>query len=204
MKSNLKFLLLAPLFMAILCEDDDYICGLEQPEAYIVNVENSAETYAVNEMIFINSQISSNLVNSCTPETEPELIVDNTVFIDGVFVLKLNNSLSGLNAEVSQGFEVTYNLGEAFNGDFCSNAIRYLPELSNDNLTYNYRLGISITTPGDYCIVNVYNNTFNTEQENNAQIFEVYNTLGDVIKFSNCGDVYTRNGTEDFYFFSVQ
>ena len=40
--------------------------------------------------------------------------------------------------------------------------------------------------------------------ENNAQIFDDYNTLGDVIKFSNCGDVYTRNGTDGHYFFSVE
>lgn len=204
MKSNLKFLLLAPLFMAFQCESDDDPCGLEQPEAYIVNVENTAETYAVNDVIFINSSISSELVDRCSPENEPELVVDNTLFIDGVFVLKLNSSLADLNAEVSQDFEVTYNLGEAFNGDFCLNAIAYLPELSNDNLTYNYRLGISITTPGDYCIVNAYNNRFNADQENNAQIFDDYNTLGDVIKFSNCGDVYTRNGTDGHYFFSVE
>lgn len=204
MKSNLKFILLAPLFMAILCESDNDDCRLEQREAYIVNVENIADTYAIDEPIFINSQISSELVNFCTPGNEPELIVDNTIFIDGVFVLKLNNTLANLNAEVSQDFTVTYSLGEAYNNNFCLNAIRYLPELADDNSTYNYRLGISINTPGDYCIVYAQNNAFNTEQENNAQIFDTYNTLGDVIKFSNCGITFTRNGTDGFYFFTVE
>ena len=45
MKSNLKFILLAPFFMAILCESDDYECSLEQREAYIVNVENIADSF---------------------------------------------------------------------------------------------------------------------------------------------------------------
>nr|WP_321244711.1 hypothetical protein [uncultured Psychroserpens sp.] len=204
MKSNLKFFLLAPFFMAILCESVDDTCGVESPEAYVVNVENIAESYAVDETIFINSQISSQLVNTCTPGTEPELIVDNTIFIDGVFVLKLNSSLTNLNAEVSQDYTVIYSIGEAANIDACTNSIRYLPELADDNSTYNYRLGISINTPGDYCIVNAQNNAFNTEQENNAQIFDAYNTLGDVIKFSNCGTTFTRNGTDNFYFFTVE
>ena len=204
MKSNLKFILLAPFFLAILCESDDDDCGLEQREAYIVNVENIADTYAIDEPIFINSQISSELVNFCTPGNVPEIIVDNTIFIDGVFVLKLNNTLANLNAEVSQDFTVAYNLGEAYNDSFCLNAIRCLPELADDNLTYNYRLGIAISSPGDYCIVNTFDSNFNLEQDNNAQIFEEYNTLGDVIKFSDCETTYTRIGTDGFYFFTVE
>ena len=204
MKSNLKFLMLAPFFMAILCESVDDTCGIEDPEAYVVNVENIAESYAVDETIFINSQVSSMLINSCTPSDEPELIADRTVFLDALFMLKLNNTLTDFNAEISQEYEVTYELGEAFNGNYCLNAIEYLPELADDNLTYNYRFGVSINTPGDYCIVNARNSMLNTGQENNAQIFDNYNTLGDVIKFSDCGNNYTRNGTDGFYFFTVE
>ena len=204
MKSNLKFLFLAPFFMAILCESEDDTCGVDEPETYIVNVENISDTYVVDETVFINSQTSSQLVNTCTSGTEPELIVDNAVFLDALFVLKLNNTLTNLNAEISQNYEVAYDLGDSFNGNYCLNAIEYLPELSNDNLTYNYRFGVSISEPGDYCIVNARNSVFNADQENNAQVFDAYNTLGDVIKFTDCGNTYTRNGTNGFYFFTVE
>ena len=203
MKRNFKFLLLAPLLMAILCESDDYTCGLSEPENYIINVENIAENYAIGETFWLNSETSSLLFNSCNDNDEQELVIDNTVFIDGLFILKLNNSLTGLNADVSQDFNVTYDLGNAFNGNYCLEALEYLPELSDDNLTYKYRFGLSINSPGDYCIVNVRSSSFNLEQENNDQIFEPYNTLNNTIKFINCGDTYTRNQTQG-YFFSVQ
>jgi hypothetical protein len=203
MKKNFKFLLLAPLLMAILCESDDYTCGLSEPESYIVNVENVADNYDISETFWLNSEVSSELFNYCNATNEQEIIVDNSIFIDGLFVLKLNNSLAGLNAEVSLDFNVTYDLGDAFNGNYCIEALEYLPKLSDDNLTYKYRFGLSINAPGDYCIVNARNSFFNTEQENNDQIFEPYNTLNNTIKFTNCGNTYTRNGTQDYYFFTV-
>ena len=204
MIKKFKFILLAPFLMAILCENDDNTCGLSEPEPYTVNVENIVQAYAQGDLIWLNSETSSEIFNSCNTNEEAELIADNAVFIDALFVLKLSNSLSDLNAEVSQDFNVTYDIGEAFNGDYCLDAIEYLPELSNDNLTYKYRFALSINTPGDYCIVSAINSSFNIEQENNDQIFEPYNTLDNRIKFINCGNTYTRNGTQDYYFFSVQ
>ena len=203
MKKNIKFLLLAPFLMAILCESDDNTCGLSDPDSYIINVENVAGNYSIGEIFWLNSEISSELFNYCNDDNEQEIIVDNTIFLDALFILKLNNSLTDLNAEVSQDFNVTYDIGEAFNGDYCLDAIEYLPELSNDNLTYKYRFGLSINSPGEYCIVNARNSSFNLEQENNAQIFEPYNTLNNTIKFTNCGNTYTRNGTQDYYFFTI-
>jgi hypothetical protein len=204
MKKNLKFLLLAPFLMAILCESDDDTCGFSEPDTYIVNVENSAETYIVGETIWLNSQVSSELSYSCNDNNDQELVLDNTLFLDGLFILKLNNSLTNLNAQVSQDFTVAYDIGAVFFGNYCSEFFEYLPELSDDNLTYNYRLGISMSEPGDYCIVNARNSFFNLDQENNAQVFTSYNTLDDTIKFENCGVTYTRNGTQGYYFFTIQ
>ena len=204
MKKNLKFLMLAPFLMAILCEGDDYICGLSDPDSYILNVENIEETYAIGETFWLNSETSSELFNYCNDDNKQEIIVDNTIFIDALFILKLNNSLTDLNAEVSQDFNVNYDIGNAFNGSYCLEALEYLPELSEDSLTYKYRFSISMNSPGNYCIVSAINSSFNIEQENNAQIFEPYNTLNNTIKFTNCGNIYTRNGTQGYYFFSVQ
>lgn len=202
MKRNLKFLLLSPFLMAILCEPEEDICGIDNPESYIVNVENNAESYEQNETIWLNARTTSMLIDSCTDLQEPELITDAEVFLDGLFVLKLNNS-SMLNAQIFNDAEVIYDIGEAYSFNSCSNAINCLPELTDDNQFYQYRLGISVNTPGDYCIVNARDSYFNLEQENNANIFSSYNTLEDRIRFQNCGDTYTRNGTDGFYFFSI-
>lgn len=202
MKGNLKFLLLSPFLMAILCEPENDICGVDNPESYIVNVENIAETYQQSETIWLNARTTSMLMDFCTEIQEPELITDAEVFIDGLFVLKLNN-LSGLNAEVFNEAEVIYDIGEPYSFNSCSNAINYIPELTDDSEFYNYRLGISITIPGDYCIVNARNSYFNLDEENNANIFDSYNTLENRIRFQNCGNTYTRDGTDGFYFFSI-
>ena len=202
MKRNLKFLLLSPLLMAILCEPEDDVCGVDNPDSYIVNVENNAETYEQNETIWLNARTTSMLIDFCTETEEPELITNAEVFLDGLFVLKLNNS-SMLNAQVFNDAEVIYDIGEAYSFNSCSNAINFLPQLTDDNQFYQYRLGISFNTPGDYCIVNARDSYFILEQENNANIFSSYNTLEDRIRFQNCGDTYTRNGTDGFYFFSI-
>lgn len=203
MKKHLKFIVLAPLFMAVLCEDATDECGLEDPEVYEINVENIVETYAVDQTIWLNAQISSMLVDYCTEATTPELITDTQVFLDGLFVLKLVNQTE-VNAEVFTDATISYDIGEPFSFNVCSEAIDYLPELTNDNLFYEYRLGISINTTGDYCIVNARNNVFSTENQNNADIFDSYNTLENQIKFKSCNITFTRNGTDGHYFFRVQ
>ncbi len=205
MKKNLKFLLLAPFLMAILCKSDDDVCGLSDPEDYVINVENIAETYAISETIWLNSEISSELINTCNGMNEKEIVLEAQKFRDALFLLKLNNNLSNLNAEVSQDFEVIYDVGDPFNGDYCLDAFEFLPKLTDDNLTYKYRLGLSINSPGDYCIVSANSLRFlNIEQENNDQLFEAYNTLNNTIKFASCENIFTRNGTQDSYFFTVE
>lgn len=204
MKKHLKFLALAPCLFAALCDPIDDGCGIVEPEAYEVNVENISEVYAQNQTIWINSKTSSMLVDPCTSEEEPELITDREVFIDGFFVLKLSDNLIDLNAEVITDVNITYDIGESYNFNSCSEAIHYLPVLTGDSQFYEYRIGISIALPGDYCIVNARDSFYNSEEENNAQIYSPYNILDDRIKFDSCGDTYTRIGTDDFYFFRVE
>ncbi len=204
MKNYFKFLVMSPLLFAVLCEEDTDICGYSDPEAYVVNVENSQETYAVGETFWINSEIASTLSNACNND-ETTFVNDNLYFRDAIFILKLNNGLTNLNAEVTQDFNVVYDIGEAYNGDYCLEALEFLPQLSADSQTYNYRLGLSINQPGDYCIVSALNEAFtNVMQQNNPQVFEPYDTLDNKIKFFSCGNTYTRYGTENNYFFKVQ
>lgn len=203
MNKNLKFVFIAPLFMAVLCDPNEDACGLKAPEAFVLNVENTTETYAVNETIWLNAQISSMLVDFCTDTETPELVTDPQVFIDGVFILKLNNQAE-LNAQVVTDADVNFDIGEPFSFNSCLESINCLPELTEDKQFYHYRIGVSINTPGDYCIVNAINNALNPIIPNNAQIFETYNTLEDKIKFQSCNTTFTRNGTVGHYFFRIQ
>lgn len=204
MRKQIKFLVLAPCLMAVLCEDIDDECGLlADPEPFVAMIETVSQTYAANEIFFINGETSSMLSNSCNDNNATELVTDNLLFRDAIYILKFNNTLGDLNAELAQNVDINYTLGEEFSGNYCFNAFEYIPELSQDNLTYNYRLGISINELGDYVIISARNLIFTSEEENNAQIFEPYNTLDDNIKFASCGDIFTRNGTQGHYFFRV-
>ncbi|BAO77651.1 hypothetical protein WPG_3421 [Winogradskyella sp. PG-2] len=192
--------------MSVICDpfDDEIACGYSDPEIYTIDIENTSEIYTENETIFLNAQTSSMLFDECDETEELMVIDDATEFNGGFFLLKLNNELSGLNAQLVEDYSVEYSLGEPFLVGNCLKSIRSLPVLSDDNLTYNYRLGLSVSNPGDYCIVNTNNFNFNIEVENNAQVYNTYNTLDNEIKFNRCGDVYTRTGTEGHYFFRVQ
>ncbi|GAA4970764.1 hypothetical protein [Algibacter aquimarinus] len=203
MKKYLKFVAIAPLFMAVLCEEDLDNCGFESPEAYTLNVENTATTYAANETIWLNAETSSMLVDFCNDTETPELVTDRELFIDGLFILKLNNQ-TDLNAEVFTDATINFDIGELFTFNTCAESTNYVPELTDDNQFYQYRLGVSVNTPGDYCMVSAYSNAFNLNTENNAQIFEAYNTLNDEIKFESCNTVFTRTGTDGHYFFTIE
>lgn len=203
MKKHLKFVFLAPLFMAVLCDPNDDTCLLEEPEAYVINVENITETYTTEDTIWLNAKTSAMLIDNCNDTQESVFIDDPGVFIDGVFILKLNNQAEQ-NAQVVTDANVNFDIGEPFSFNSCLESITCLPELTEDNQFYQYRIGISINTPGDYCIVNAINNALNPNIPNNAQIFETYNTLEDKIIFQSCNTTFTRNGTDGHYFFTVQ
>jgi hypothetical protein len=203
MTSKFRILLLVPFLMAMQCDEDEIPCGVEFTNNYSVNVENINETYASGETIWFNAEVSSELNNSCN-NNQSEVIFDSTIFATGFFVLKLTDEFDNLNAKVVQDFNVTYSIGEELSSNFCVEFVYFIPELSEDNLTYNYRVGIEVSEPGDYCVVAAFSNNFdNLQQENNAQIFESYNSLDNDIKFMSCNNTITRNGTDGHYFFSV-
>ncbi|SDI45367.1 hypothetical protein [Winogradskyella thalassocola] len=196
MKKNLKFLLLAPFLMAILCESDDDQCSSISPEFWL-DVENISDNYNTDEIIWISAEASSELLLGCPGEDMRQ------VLSDGLFVLKLTNELENLNALVVQDYDVIYEFGSAYDGSYCSEYVSYVPEYLDNELVYKFRIGISINQPGDYCLAMVKNNYFNFEQENNFEIFEPYNTLDNNVKFNRCGNTYIRYGYLDRYFLSI-
>lgn len=205
MKKCLKFLILFPCLFSVLCDpDDDDICGFDDPEAYQVTIENVDEFYSPNETIWFNAKTSSLLLSYCTEANEPEFVDDSELFLGGFFVLKLNENLGGLNAEVITEINTIYDTGENYSFNACSESVSILPVLSQDNAFYQYRVGVSVNAPGDYCVVSSRNFSFDLQSENNASVFDIYNTLDNDIKFDSCGNTYTRNGTDGHYFFRVE
>ncbi len=201
MKKHLKFLFLIPFLFAVVCESDDFICEIVKTEQYILNVENINETYSQTDIIWINSQIGSILIDSCTESNSPELITDIEIFQDGFFILRLGD-FANLNAQVVDDATIIYDIGSVFNSDSC-NDVQFVPELTADNQFYRYRIGINITVPGDYCIVNARDSFFNRQNENNDQIFAPYDILNNEIRFQDCGNTFVRNNILAHYFFRV-
>lgn len=142
-------------------------------------------------------------LNSCFDEGDSEIIYDNDIFENGLFTLKLTVRLEIINATVVQDYEVVYSESSAISDNNCSDYIYFFPDLSKNQLTYNYRQGVSINAPGDYCIVNSLTCNFNVDQENNLEIFEPYNSLDHIIKFNSCEIEFTRSEIQNYYFLRV-
>ena len=205
MKKYLKFLILAPCLMAVLCEDidDDVPCGLLDPEPFVAEIETLSATYDVDEPIFIYGETSSLVTNTCNVDAEPDLVTDSSFFRDAIFVLRLKEDSDGFNAEVVENVDVTYIIGEERQPS-CVGIIEYNPELSEDNFAYMYRISLAVSEPGDYVIVSANNFVYSAEVANNSEIFETYNTLDNSIIFAGCSNTFFRFGTDDFYFFTIQ
>lgn len=196
--------MLAPCLLAVFCDPEEGICGLDDPEPFVINVDNISESYTTTEPIWLDGETSSFVLNDCTDTDETELVLDESVFLEGLFILRLGNENQSLNATVANNYSIAIETGESFTGNYCLDAIEFIPELSDNQDTYNYRLGITITEPGNYCIVNARNSFFDFNDDNNAEIFQDYNTLeDDKIKFVNCDITYTREGINGFYFFRI-
>ncbi|WP_299128967.1 hypothetical protein [uncultured Winogradskyella sp.] len=206
MKKHLKILVLVPCLFAALCDPIEDNCTLiyEDPETYTMIIESTSDTFMPDETIWIDAKTSSSLINICDENAEPQLVTDNEVFFDGFYVLKLNDNLENLNAELAEGITVVYDIGESFTFNDCNNSINILPELTDDNQFYQYRIGLSVSTPGDYCVVSSRKNNFIINQDNNSSIFDNYNTLNNVIRFDECNFPFAREGTEGHYFFKIE
>lgn len=122
---------------------------------------------------------------------------------NGLFLLKLTDQLESVNATIYNDYTITYLNGSDFSTNYCSDFMGFVPELIENESVFKYRIGISVNQPGDYCIVNAFDGYFNFEQENNSEIFLPYDSLENTIKFNSCGSLYIRDGTQGYYFFSV-
>ncbi len=199
------YLLIAPLFIATTCDDDDNDCrSYEDFEGYIINVENTQSIYDVNEMIWFEATASSMLANECD-SNEIDIVTDVELFLESLFVLKLVNTDSDINSEITNA-SVVYDIGTEFNFDSCSNAVSIEPVSVSSGEEYKYRVGFSFDAPGDYCVTIGRHvlATINNSNDVNLEIYESYNNLENTVKFDNCNTTYTREIDSGVYFFSIQ
>lgn len=199
------YVLLMPLFMAVLCEEvDDAPCGFVEFERFDITIENTQASYDTNEVIWFEAAASSVLENECNA-SETEIVTDAELFRDSFFVLKLVDSATDINSEIANP-SVSYDIGTEFSFNTCDEAVNILPILSNDELEYHFRLGLSLGTPGDYVIAigRRAATTFNSGTNVNANIYNAYNNGENTIKFDSCDAVFTRTLDTGLYFFSIQ
>ena len=199
------YVLLMPLFMAVLCEkQNDVTCGFEDFDGFNISVENTQLSYNVDETIWLDAVASSILENECE-SNETEIVTDAELFRDSLIAIKLVDSDTDIIAEIAT-FNVMYDTGSEFSFNTCDEAINVVPVISNDDLEYSFRLGLSFSTPGDYCVVigRRVTTTFNNSTNVNLEVYEPYNNGNNTIKFDSCGDIYTRNLDAGVYFFTIE
>ncbi|MBK5214805.1 MAG: hypothetical protein JJE55_14230 [Flavobacteriaceae bacterium] len=203
-KKTIIFLLMFQLFAATQCEGDDD-CGYSDFTGYDLFVENTQLSYSINDTIWINSSASSKVIDYCTQNNDSVINYNRFDFKESFYPLKLKNG-STTNAEISlNDFQYIIATGFDYNPSFCHNSYYVTPVLSNNETQYKFRIGIIPKAIGDYAISSGSIYPFDTTLDLNTQVFSSYNNFDDLIKFENCGDMYTRyNLRRNNYFFIVE
>ena len=199
MKTIFKILLLSPFLMATTCDD-------EFPTLYanpIVSTVSPHATYNTNDTIWIQGRTSSRAYNTTTRDS---VFNDVNLPFCSLRVYKLVLPENRLNTSIAIdkfGFiqaKGAFTLLESCNGGF---AIE--PELSQDSMSYIYKLGLKALAPGDYMIrtddSTINNNNIHTEISNKYQIPQYL----DYIEMTSCygnSDIQISTAKQ-LYFFTI-
>jgi len=201
--SRIWIISIAPLLMAIQCEDDDF-CGFDSFEGYPLSLENAKASYAINDTIWVNGSTSSEQPFFCEGDEELQINLDQNTFQDAFFPLKLANS-DRTNAVVATAdFDFVIDLGDGYDPDFCLDSYFVLPNLTQNQEQYQFRVGIVPKALGSYAITSVFSSVFIDTTNLNLEVFQAFDGFEDSIKFENCGDIYTRRNSDlSNFFFTV-
>ncbi len=203
MRKRTWLILALPLFMSVLCEEDEIRCGFEDFEGFDIMVENTQSSYAPDETIWFNASASSMLFNNCE-EVGFQVATDPELFRDSFFILQLVNNTE-INAEVVDA-DIIYDLGDPYNFNVCNSSVNIEPVLNANNEEYNFRMGINISESGDYCIVlgRYPFTSFNNGLDINSGIYDAYNNPDNDIKFISCNTTFTRENGSGIYYFKIE
>lgn len=201
--SRFGIVAIAPLLMAIQCEEDDF-CGFDSFEGYSLSIENARANYAINDTIWVSGSVSSEQSFFCEGNEESRINLDQNEFRDAFFPLKLENS-NRTNAVVSTlDFDYVIDLGEAFDPNFCLDSYFVLPNLTQNQEQYQFRVGLVPKESGSYAITSVFSSVFTDMINLNLEVFQPFDGFEDALKFENCDDIYTRRNRDlSNFFFTI-
>lgn len=187
-----------PFLLAFQCEEET-----ESPlvfNNYKVAITSQA-SFDLNDTIWIEGSVSSKAF---------DVILNDSLFVDYTqedqfLVMKfVQPSLGPYTKDAIDYFDLIYETGAFSFLPICENAqISALGELSDDQLFYNYKIGLKPLVPGDYVLSWFHAEIFN--EDRNEQILTEYITAhnSEYLEFDKCGQGSSRIISEserEFYF----
>ena len=196
--------LISPLFMAMQCGEDDAAATLSLED---VKVTISPETsLTLGDTLWIEGEVTSKAYNSESKDS----IFNNLGRSNSIAVYKFvsPNLETKINTkDALNSFQIVNELGATYKTEYCPNAdFSVESALSEEGLTYRYRIGIKAIDKGDFIItVGFQAKLLNTDR--NVELLSAY-ALKDpgMIGFNSCNN-YTWTFIDEItngYLFSVQ
>jgi hypothetical protein len=200
-KNLLKLIIIAPLLLAFQCDDE--MESTIRFNDFNVNITPQS-SFSINDTIWLNGIISSKVY---------DIAINDSIFYDipqgdVLSIMKFIEPTQSSNCkDAIDKFELINEVGEISFLPICENAqMTVHSEISIDNLSYRYRIGLKALVTGDF-VISWQNSTIDNENRN-EYIIENYpieyhqNQIG----FDKCGNVSWRylNESEREYYFSVE
>lgn len=187
--------------MAFQCDDE--IESTIVFNNYNVNITPQS-SFSINDTIWLNGNVSSNVY---------DLAINDSIFYDrsqgDVFsIMKFIEPTQSSNCrDAIDKFKLIKEVGGITFLPICENAqMTVHSEITIDNLSYKYRIGLKALIAGDY-VISWQNSTIDNENRN-EYIIDNYplENHPNQIGFNKCGNVSWRdlNESEREYYFSVE
>ncbi|WP_340201735.1 hypothetical protein [Ascidiimonas sp. W6] len=197
-KKVLKFIVIIPFLVAFQCDEE-----LESDitfNDYTVNITPQS-SFSIDDTIWISGIVSSQAYDSS---------INDSIFYDRyqgdvLSIMKLIAPTELSNCiDAIDNFELIVQLGEISFFPRCENAeMTVTPELSSDNLSFRYRIGLKPLGTGDF-VISWQNSNLQNENRNESIIdkYPIENHPNQ-IGFNKCGKVSWRlldESNKEFYF----
>ena len=199
MRKVILLLVILPFVTAMQCDEDT------ESNLYLNNFKASVTPqmhFNVNDVIWINGRVSSKAFNT----TSNDSVIYTENIADEFSILKciVPNQNSNCKDAIDK-FQLINEIGTVSLTGYCQNAdLSIYPVLSQDQLSYKYKLGLKALSPGDY-VISWTNETKLTNTDLNESIITNYplpyhpNQIG----FDKCGNTswkYLNQSNQEFYF----
>ncbi|MBC3845999.1 hypothetical protein H8K90_06390 [Winogradskyella echinorum] len=202
MKKIFKIILFTPFLLAMQCDDDSTESTLIFNDYNVYITPQSS--FSVNDTIWLEGIVSSKAYDLAINDS----IIANRSTGDTFSIMKFIEPTQSSNCkDAIDKFELIYNIGLSTFLPICENAQMTLhSEISNDNLSYKYKIGLKALDPGDYVVS--WQNSIVKNENRNEYIIENYpiEHHANQIGYNKCGNVSWRflNESDKEYYFSIE